>query len=223
MTDDEIVASWNRGGGDANFGLVASHFVDDDVRKGAEAGQFFATVHLGLKELPPMRFYTPETPAERAYRKEYGCVEWLSFKTSKGYNGFADQSAKTIAVRADIEASLAVEVAAHEVLHLTQAKGDDQDVSEAAAKAYGEWVRDALVDERGRLTKLHFHNGFPYGGETLADVADHMELVLARDDGRVDLWRNFGSTDSPRWCKHYVVCPIVRSGFQRCAQGPTAY
>ena len=59
MTDDEIVASWNRGGGDAYFGLVASRFVDDDVRKGAEAGQCFATVHLGLEDLPPMRFYTP--------------------------------------------------------------------------------------------------------------------------------------------------------------------
>ena len=50
---------------------------------------------------------------------------------------------------------------------------------------------------------MHVHDGYPYGGETLAGVADHLELVLARDDGNVDLWRNFGSKESPRWCKHY--------------------
>ena len=225
MTDDEIVASWHRSSGDVQYALVLNHHVDESVRKGAEAGRNFASVHLGLEPLPAMRFYTPETPAERAYRREYGVVEWLSFKGS-AWNGHADKWTKTIGVRADIAPRLALEVAAHEVFHLTQPKGDagrDIEREEADAQAYGQWVSDALLDERGRLTKVHVHDGFPYGGETLVGVADHLELVLARDDGKVDLWRNFGSKASPRWCKHYVVCPIARSAFQRSAQGPTAY
>ena len=172
-----------------------------------------------------MRFYTPETPAERAYRKEYGVAEWLSFKGS-AWNGHADKWTKTIGVRADIDPKLAVEVSAHEVFHLTQLKGDsgwDTELEEADAHAYGRWVADALLDERGCLTKVHVHDGYPYGGETLAGIADHLELVLARDEGTVDLWRNFGSTDSPRWCKHYVVCPIATQRVSTFRVGPTAY
>ena len=63
----------------------------------------------------------------------------------------------------------------------------------------------------------------PAAVRRLRGSADHLDLVLARDDGRVDLWRNFGSKASPRWCKHYVMCPMAPSAFQRCAQGLTAY
>ncbi len=121
MTNDDIVASWNFPGGTVQYALVVH--VDEDVRKHAGAERDFASAHLGLSR-PEMRFYTPETPSELAYRKEYGAVEWLSFKGYE-WNGHADRLLKTIGVRADIDPRLALEVAAHEVFHLTQPKGVD--------------------------------------------------------------------------------------------------
>jgi len=204
MTDKEIVASWNSPGSDIRYTLLESWSVGSGVRKAARAGHAFACAHQGISEIA-LKFYAQESPAERGYRLEHGTTDWLSFKAPL-QNGHADRSTKTIGVRADISPALAVEVAAHEVRHVTQ-RGTDREPEETDARLYGEWVRGLIVND-GKAARVHLHNRFPYDYITLAGVADKDDVLISFHGSEPEVFRNFGGKTVPLWRRHYAPCPV---------------
>ena len=120
-------------------------------------------------------------------------------------NGHADRSTRTIGVRADIDAELAVEVAAHEVYHLTQS-GRDPQAEEDTAANYGEWTADILVGD-GRIAGVYpLFDMFP--GEAFAGEAEPGDVLITHIERRTTVFRNRGSRDSPHWEPHSTPCPV---------------
>jgi hypothetical protein len=200
----ELAASWDNPGGEVTYEIVEDEAVEPDVRRAALAGRELACAHLRVAR-PMLRFYVPEGAAHRAYRKRYGMADWLSFKAPMR-NGHADRSTRSIGVRADIGPELAAEVAAHEVFHLTQADRD-RESEEAEAYAYGEWAASVLA-RRGKVANVHRQDGHPYHFSTLSGVAEPDDVLLARDEGRVGVYRNLGSKARPYWVEHHADCPV---------------
>lgn len=205
--DERIAASWGRPGGDVVYAIVADEDVDPAVFRASMAGREFACAHLGVPT-PPMRFYRPEDARDSAYRVRYGVADWPSFM-APAQNGHADRTTNTIGVRADIAPAVAAEVAAHEVLHLTQ-PGRDREAEERSAQAYGQWAAEVVVPDRTAVA-VHRFDGFPYNFRTLAGIAAPGDVVVANDDGEIRICRNSGSKANPHWVPHWASCPVPTS------------
>lgn len=180
-SDREIVESWGRPGGPVSYRLVSRQEVRQDVREAAEAGRDFAAAQLRITP-PTMRFYLPGRSPDGL---------WFD---GPNQNGHADRSTRTIGVRADISAALAVEVAAHEVFHLTQS-GLRAANDEREALAYGKWAADRMLTRQGKLRRLFLCEKHPHLDEFAGDATP--DDVLVDNEGGV--WWNDGTTRDPFW------------------------
>lgn len=78
---------------------------------------------LGI-DLPLLRFFAPETPAERRYADVHGDRDWPYFVTDEKVLGAYQPAFKTVWIARDLRADRLIEIVAHEVRH---AAGGDED------------------------------------------------------------------------------------------------
>lgn len=202
-----ILKSWDEPRSEVVYRwLQNTYAIDGKIREAAEAGRKFACLHLGV-DVPELLYYREASSTEKAYAP----TGWLF--TGARRNGHADRFTHTIGVRVEgnCRPKHAAEVAAHEVCHLTQPKfkeGRDVEAEEADALAYGRWAANVLFAD-GKLANVRTYKGFPYDFVTLRGVANGGDVLIAQDGGERDVFRNFGSSDIPRWVRNDAVCPAA--------------
>lgn len=191
---------WHDPAGEFEYVIVAADRVRTDVVEATELGRRFASLHLGI-EPPALDYFVP---AERALSTD-GPSFW-----GRDCGGLASRLAHRIACRADNDPEFAVEVAAHETRHVWQtiSLGERRDEAEADALAYGAWARDVLRSSGGPTGAVHVVDGFPSRSSTLAGIANANDVLIARNNGRTLVYRNFGSRQHPSWVEHSSVSPV---------------
>src|SRR5438270_9989025 len=88
------------------------------VRQLAKSTVELAARDLGIRE-PRIFWFEPEPYSARKYREQYGS-EWRSFTAHRHLRGKARPGGTEIWLRADLAGVALVEVAAHEVKHISQ-------------------------------------------------------------------------------------------------------
>ena len=205
---EHAVAAWDVPSGEVFYEAVLDRHVPAEVVKAAFMGREFACAHLGVSDMPPMYFFQREGPKSREYRATYGRADWVAFRHGECW-GLSSKLRNEIGVRADLSPLQAVEVAAHEVRHLSHPlnKARDEDC-ESDALAYGVWAAGVLSDRGTLVSGFHKGRGRPFDG-AWADIAEQGDALLAyEDDGTAGSYRNVGSKAYPRWVPHHVPCPV---------------
>jgi hypothetical protein len=169
------------------FEVVAERDVDPEVVAAAKVGHRFATLHLGLRSAPRLRFYAPASGRSSS-----------TFRHDDDCDGFANLAERTAFIRVDRmhSARLAAEVAAHEVRHLA-----DPDASEATVESYGQWAARVLLgrpDRNERVGRILTIDGSPHSANLRGRV-EHGDVVIADRNGGHDVYRNAGTATFLDW------------------------
>lgn len=117
--------------------------VAHEVRHAADLAVAFATFQLGLPSLPTVRWFTPETDADRAYVARYGRRDWSHITNAHKIAGCCLRDG-AVWLSADLTARRVIRTAAHEVRHLAQDPDACPGANEIDALTYERQAQEAI-------------------------------------------------------------------------------
>lgn len=126
------------------YAEVAAHTIAADVRKAADEAVTWSVADRLLEVRPSLRWFAPETAADRAYVARYGARDWAYTTHKRQLDGFAHRRLSEVWLSASLDARSARRVAAHECRHLDQHAEMCSYAAEAEARYYEDRAEEKM-------------------------------------------------------------------------------
>lgn len=123
-------------GGKFVYAEVDAVTVDPTVAEAGRLAAAWAARDLGLPTTPGVRWFAPETDADRAHVVRWGRRDWAASAWPEAVVGWCTPTTREVWLAADLNVLDVARTAAHEVRHLAQPDEMAPADAEADARAY---------------------------------------------------------------------------------------